>query len=405
LTNVDDEEGAYIWTASDDIVGQLRRLWDRGAVLAEVAGGPSVFPYRFRLRRPRTAELSDRYDAVRIWIRDLSAMPEIRIEWQSAGNRSVGRNDVPAQVWVDNLDSACRLLGTTQAIEQFRSIVTETANRQPALCDWLIGHPLEALDVAVWWPDLLAVVAWIRNHQPSDFYVRQIDLPRVNTKFVETNRVVLGSMLDAVLPTDAIDLSVTAASAFARRYRFRVPPATVTLRSLDPDRPVRLAASEPILVADRAITVTVDDFARLHGVRRVFVTENYINFLAFPHVTDAIILFGQGFDVGKLAQAPWLHDVPVHYWGDIDTYGFAILDHLRSLLPTVLSMLMDSETLIRHKEQWVVETQPTRRDLANLRGPEAALYDDLRDNRFGRGVRLEQELIDFAWVLQALSRL
>jgi hypothetical protein len=199
-------------------------------------------------------------------------------------------------------------------------------------------------------------------------------------------------------------MSVTAASAFARRYRFRVPPATVTLRSLDPDHPMRLGPCEPIVVADRAITVTIDDFASLHGVRCVFVTENYINFLAFPNVNDAIVVFGQGFDVGKLAQAPWLHDVPVYYWGDIDTYGFAILDHLRSLLPTVRSMLMDSETLIRHQAQWVVEMQPTRRDLANLTGPEASLYDDLRDNRIGRGVRLEQELIDFAWVLQSLAR-
>ena len=405
MKTVDDDDCAHTWTTSDDIVGHLRRLWDRGAVLAEVAGGPALFPYRFRLRRPRTAELSDRYDNVRTWIRDLSAMPEIRIEWQSAGNRSVGRNDVPAQVWVDDLDAACRLLGTTHAIEQFRSIVTETANRQPGLCEWLIRHALEALAVAVWWPDLLAVVSWMLNHQSSDFYVRQIDLPRVNTKFVETNRVVLGSMLDAVLPADAIDPSVTAASAFARRYRFRVPPATVTLRSLDPNRPIQLASSEPIVVADRTITVTVDDFARLRGMRRVFVTENYINFLAFPNVTDSIVVFGQGFDVGKLAQAPWLHGVAVHYWGDIDTYGFAILDHLRSLLPTVRSMLMDSETLVRHKAQWVVETQPTRRDLANLTGPEAALYDDLRDNRIGRGVRLEQELIDFAWVLQALMYL
>jgi hypothetical protein len=105
-----------------------------------------------------------------------------------------------------------------------------------------------------------------------------------------------------VLPTESIDLSVTSAAAFARRYRFRVPPATVTLRSLDVDRPVHLASSEPIVVADRAITVTIDDFARLHGVRCVFVTENYINFLAFPNVNDAIVVFGQGFDVGKIAR-------------------------------------------------------------------------------------------------------
>lgn len=50
-------------------------------------------------------------------------------------------------------------------------------------------------------------------------------------------------------------------------------------------------------------------------------------------------------------------------------------------------------------------TPLNERDLANLTVPEASLYDDLRDNRIGRGVRLEQELIDFAWVLEALMYL
>ncbi len=391
------------WTTKNDIVGQLQRLWDRGVVLCEVAGGPAVFPYRFRLSRPRTADLGSRYDDVRRWIRALGAVPEIRIEWESAGGRSIGRNDIPAHVWLDDLDAAGRLLGTTDSLQQFRLVVSRTSELMPDLCEWLKVHPLVALSVADRWVDLLAVVSWMLRNDPSDVYVRQLDLPRVNTKFVEINRVVIGSILDAMLPADAIDSSFSSTANFARRYRFRVPPATVTLRSLDPDQPVRLALNEPVSVADRPIAMTLDDFGRLQGVRRVFVTENYVNFLAFPNVTDAIIVFGQGFDVGKLSQAPWLHGVPVHYWGDIDTYGFAILDHLRSLLPSVRSMLMDRETLLRHEAQWVIEDKPTRRDLAHLTGSETALYDDLRDNRIGVRVRLEQELVEFACIKEAVA--
>jgi hypothetical protein len=394
------------WATHGDLVGELRRLWDRGAIAAEAAGGPPVFPYRLRLRRPKTADLMTRYDDARRWVRDLSALPGVRLEWSTVGSRTVGRNDLPSQAWVDDIDTACAMLGTTDDLALLRSVVAATTSRMPALATWLVGHGLDAIAFAHRWADLLAVVDYIVSHQPLDLYVRQLDLPGVNTKFIENHRVVLGSMLDAVLPHTAVDGRVTAAASFATRYGFRLPAPTVTLRSLDPSHPPCLTSGQPIAVADRIVTITVDDFADLSGVKQVFVTENYVNFLAFPPLTgaDAIVVFGQGFDVGKLARAPWLQQVPVHYWGDIDTYGFAILDHFRSLVPHVRSMLMDRDTLLRHEAQWVTEHAQERRDLTNLTSIECALYDDLRDNRVGNRVRLEQELIDYAWVTDAVRR-
>lgn len=40
-----------------------------------------------------------------------------------------------------------------------------------------------------------------------------------------------------------------------------------------------------------------------------------------------------------------------------------------------------------------------------LDAEERSLYDDLRDNRLRKGVRLEQEKIGFAWVESALKAL
>ncbi len=41
--------------------------------------------------------------------------------------------------------------------------------------------------------------------------------------------------------------------------------------------------------------------------------------------------------------------------------------------------------------------------LARLNREERALYDDLRDNRIRKNLRLEQERIGFSWVESALS--
>ncbi len=66
---------------------------------------------------------------------------------------------------------------------------------------------------------------------------------------------------------------------------------------------------------------------------------------------------------------------------------------------------MNRETLLAFKPYWGVETRPTLRNLTRLDPEEQALYDDLRDNRLGKNIRLEQEHIGFGWVESALAAL
>jgi hypothetical protein len=106
-----------------------------------------------------------------------------------------------------------------------------------------------------------------------------------------------------------------------------------------------------------------------------------------------------------LSKATWLKRCRIHYWGDIDTHGFAILDQLRSHFDHVESFLMDRATLLAFESQWGVEEKQTLRDLTRLDHEEKALYDDLRDNRIRKQLRLEQEKIGFGFVESALSAL
>jgi hypothetical protein len=135
------------------------------------------------------------------------------------------------------------------------------------------------------------------------------------------------------------------------------------------------------------------------------VTENEINGLAFPDAASAVVIFGLGYGLDRLAMLPWLHDTGIFYWGDIDTHGFAILAKLRAHFPHAVSLLMDRETLMAHRSLWVQEQDPSSVELSTLTAPEISLYDDLRRNRLGDRVRLEQERIGFGWVQHALSSL
>ena len=52
-------------------------------------------------------------------------------------------------------------------------------------------------------------------------------------------------------------------------------------------------------------------------------------------------IFGAGYGFETLGRTHWLAHCCLHYWGDIDTHGFAILDALRSRFGNVESLLMD----------------------------------------------------------------
>jgi hypothetical protein len=74
------------------------------------------------------------------------------------------------------------------------------------------------------------------------------------------------------------------------------------------------------------IAVPAEQFARLSSVaQRVFITENEINGLAFPDVPRGLVIFGLGYSLDLLFSAEWLRSLELHYWGDIDTHGFAML--------------------------------------------------------------------------------
>ncbi len=106
-----------------------------------------------------------------------------------------------------------------------------------------------------------------------------------------------------------------------------------------------------------------------------------------------------GVELDRVGALPWLHDTDVHYWGDLDTHGFAILDKLRAWAPRARSFLMDRKTLLAHRERWGHETSPTSARLTRLDPDESTLYVDLVTDRLGEALRLEQERIDWTWPL------
>ena len=389
------------WTRPGDLRTAVQRWWDRGLLLAALAGGEALFPRRLPLKGPTSAEITDHFDAVRDWIAQLDRQAKhYRIVWRHVNHRVLGANDLPGEIRIDTLDDALGFIGRQRDAARFAALVAATEERLPDLTAWLRKRPLRALALAEDWPFLLDIVAWVRRHPRPGLYLRQVDIPGVHSKFIEGHRSVLTELLDLVLPGDAVDREAGGVSGFCRRYGFRDRPVRVRFRILDDASAVFATGT------DQDLAVTHDTFAGLElPVENVFVTENEINFLAFPRAARSVVVFGAGYGFDMFARARWLHDRRFYYWGDIDTHGFAILDQLRCLFPHTRSFLMNRATLMAHRSLWGRDSHQETRDLPRLDPEEQALYDDLRYNRLGDRLRFEQERVGFDWVIKSVAGL
>ena len=367
-------------------------------MLSSLVTGESLFPRRLILKCPTSAEMADRFDEVRAWVGEIRAVPHCRVETREFRHRIFGANSVPAEVWIDSFDVAATFILKRKDAARFVALIEETKQFQPKLLDWLARRPMLALALADDWSRLLEIVVWLQAHPRPGVYLRQVDIPGVHSKFIEAHRNVLTELFDMVLDPETVDFTASGVSGFATRYGFRDKPLRIRFRLFDPN--------QTPLARVQDITLDAASFAQLNPmVSQVFIIENEINFLAFPLLKDSLVIFGSGYGFEMSRHANWLSRCRIYYWGDIDTHGFAILDQLRNQFAHVESLLMDRATLLKFEPLWGEEERQTLRDLPRLTPEELSLYNDLRDNRIRKNIRLEQERIGFGWLEAVLKRL
>jgi hypothetical protein len=377
-----------VWTTPADLRTKVRRRWADGSLLSAYADARPFPVMDLPLSGPSPGEVGDDLDAVRRWMAELEAGSRGGQRYElvqiSIGGRHVGRNRIPGRARLTTYDQAWRLLGVLGQVAAFRRILDLSAD-EPAVHAWVAAQPLRALEVAAEWEQLLSAYRWLDGARGSGRWLREITAPGVDTKFVERHRSVLARILGVE----------RAAEAFVAALGLRAKPESLRLR-FDASS---IGLPSPLTEG----TFRVEELAALRTqVRIAVIVENETTYLTVPVPDGGVVIWGRGFEVGRAGGLPWLRDVDVHYWGDLDTHGFAILHQLRAWLPKARSLLMDRATLVEHRDRWVREPSPTAARLDRLTPDEAALYVDLVSDRLGDAVRLEQERVDWAWAEERL---
>jgi hypothetical protein len=156
----------------------------------------------------------------------------------------------------------------------------------------------------------------------------------------------------------------------------------------------------------RDIEVPLEQLQQLNiNPRHALIIENQETAHCLPDLDGTVALVKLGNAVSLAAELPWLGRVPVAYWGDTDTHGFAILAQARKALGNVTSLLMDEVTLLQHRDRWVQE--PLQHRSANhgyLTQGERLVYEGLLEGRWGERLRLEQERIEWPDAIQAIEQ-
>ena len=190
------------WTRPPDILAQVRKLWDSGRLLTDrLEDGIELFPLKLRLRKATSRDLDERFEAVRDWVGELIEHSKTyrghgyEIEWRTVNHRLRGSNQLPAAAVVNTSEDALRLISKTTQAQRFDQLCQALLSELPALHDWLARRPLEALKREAEWPRLVAILRHFLNHPRPGVYLRQLDIPGVDTKFIQTRRGMVGALL------------------------------------------------------------------------------------------------------------------------------------------------------------------------------------------------------------------
>jgi len=376
----------------DDILDLIKRKYQNNhrewLKISVSDNDPQAWPLEINLGIPPERDALQQQEGVRAWI---SAWKS----WQGSGNiiwlerrwRSLGVQTVPQKLILNGPSDAVSWIGEAEAwshaTERYKTLV----QRWPVLIDILPRYfNVLANSDDVNFLRITEMLSWICANPGSDLYPRQIPVAGVDSKWLESHKGLVCELVSTIQGTDERN--------FFKVCGLKPPPQLIRMRIIDPEIRSRFSG-----LCD--ISAPWEEAANLDiKPTHVFIVENLQTGLAFEDLAGSVVIMALGYGVDVLGRIPWLHHARCIYWGDIDTHGFAILNRVRTYLPSLETTLMDKPTLFAHQDLWVQEKeQSTSSELPLLTNEEQELFLSLKNNVWGQQVRLEQERIswDAAW--------
>lgn len=312
------------------------------------------------------------------------------IEWKKVNSKALGLQEFPDKVLYESSADFEHFLHKTNEVVCFRNNISTILTAFPMFQSWIEKYPMKVVDNADKWDDLLKVVAYFTENPRPNLYIRELPI-EVHTKFIERNKSIIRELLDIVIAPYVCEEE----KEFEKRFNLKYAEPIVRIRILDKD----IASSCFNGLND--LSIPISQFCKMQlPVSRVFVVENLVNFLTFPQIPDAIVIWGKGYAVSAIKDSSMLKSSTLYYWGDLDAQGFEILSQFRGYFPQTQSVLMDKNTFDTYFEGDSGAPSNVSIEL-NLTDAEKVLYKYIKNNN----LRLEQEKIPQLFVIKEIKDL
>lgn len=364
--------------------------------------GERSFPIELKLKLPTQKEIVKDVGGYQKFIWNWRSFPHQHlIKRRSIEYRyGIDGTDVPEYLVVNNWDELFELAG-----EKHRSSITGFMNRCRRL------EKLTFADVQVFYRllrilweftddefnDLCVVYPQLHeNMGQGRLYVRSLPVNNIDTKFIERHENVIWSIIKAVYASRGKVLSAADLGEFLGVVA--KPNNFINMIILDPE----LTGSTN---GYSILKVSAEELFRINPPGTdLLVVENEQSGYMLPPLKNTVAIFGTGKNLGW-AGAPWIKmRRRVVYWGDIDSWGYAMLaDFRKNCGIKVPSIMMNSLMIDMHADKMAVEDTVCTPEETWLTPEEIKALKTLERGVNGRN-RLEQEKIDQDVVIKEILR-
>jgi len=375
-----------------DIAARMQRHWYRKTFRLEMLTNVDAWPKQYAIGLPSARDMTSTPNVVREHVALWQQVTLGDVTWQDVNFRASSEPiRVPSHWVLDRPSDWVRAVADTQVLADYKLLEELIGYAEPDLHDALItslkllqGRSLE---------ELLAALEFAARLKPGDAQGRPLRMLAghgVDTKFFERNRQLLIRLLDSRFGGEVSEQGL-------HSFLDATP---------DGEHWMLLAPLQSELLPFELLQVRSHELAKLTTdsirVNHIIVVENRQCWHSLPKLDDTIAILGAGLDLDWL-KGEWLQGKSIAYWGDIDTWGLAMLSRARLHQPQLTPLLMDSHTFKQHAAGNAVnESMGAGEEPPDaLNDDEQSLYRWLLTLERGR---LEQEYIPSELVHEVLKK-
>ncbi|MGD9211834.1 MAG: DUF2220 family protein [Desulfobacteraceae bacterium] len=362
----------------EELSTRLARQWRNADIRERRLLSSTDWPIQLPIGRPGARKVEHQLDQVRVHVQAWRKIKIGAVLWEEVKYRHTAKAVSIPRFWQLHKPSEWIEATFDSTIKkEFQKLARIVTAADPAFHSLLVRQrhlvletPIEEVVQAC------ELALLLERNCARGIPLRALSLANIDSKFFERNRSLMIKLLDIRFNGLVSELGLEA-------FLGAINENDHWLLVVDLDG--NLLPFEQQRVRDRELIQTA-----LPG-DRIIIVENERCRYQLPKLAKTIAILGAGLNLSWMI-APWLSSKAIAYWGDIDTWGLAMLAQARCHQPLLTVLLMTKEIYNRYGNKYAVIESKNAGDVApkELTISEKRLYRQLITENKGR---LEQEFL------------